>query len=308
MRKIHQSATLTTGCGDSVDLSGESNACTVCGSTEKRRVRYSFPPFQVVDCALCGTLHLSPLPSPELLAKIYNNNYYSDQDLEHGYLDYAAEATRIAHTYRRRLLYVRPFLGKTTTPRVLEIGAALGFGLPVARELFGDDIRACDVSREAVVACRDSGFRAALADPYGVCGEIEPHSLDLIYAFDVMEHLPDIRRFVRWLGGVIRPGGIFFVTTPDMDHVLNRVLGSRSPSIKIPQHVTYFTSDTLSEALRPCFTLRADRWDYQYVALGMLASRVAHILHLPPFRRDYGPTLSVPNGMRMFVFQKATDR
>jgi len=308
VRKIHQSTTLTTESGHSVDLLGQNKACPVCGSTEKRRVRYSFPPFDLVECALCGTLHLSPLPTVELLAKIYNNNYYKDQELEHGYLDYTAEAVRIARTYRRRLRYVKPFLSKIIAPRVLEIGAALGFGLPVASELFGVDIRACDVSQEAVAACRGSGFRASLADPYGICGEVESHSLDLVYAFDVMEHLPDIRRFVGWLDGVIRPGGIFFVTTPDMDHVLNRVLGSRSPSIKIPQHVTYFTSDTLSEALRPSFALRADRWDYQYVSFGMLASRVAHVMRMPPSTGNYGPTLPVPNGMRMFVFQKATNQ
>lgn len=304
MSKLHQSATLTTQSGQTRDLSGRNRACPVCASTEKRRVRYSFPPFALVECAQCGTLHLSPLPTPDLLAEIYNNNYYQDENQEHGYLDYAAEAERIARTYRRRLQFAKPFLGKVTAPKVLEIGAALGFGLQVARELFGPDILACDVSQEAVTACKKLGFSAKLTDAYGVCESIEAHSLDMVYAFDVVEHLPDIRRFVNWLDTVLKPGGLFFVTTPDMDHVLNRILGSRSPSIKIPQHIIYFTSDTLVDALQPSLKCQAHGWDYQYAGFSVLVSRLAHIMHVPPLKGNYGPTLPVPNGMRMYVFRK----
>ena len=304
MTKLHQSTTLTTQSGLTVDLSGRSKACPVCAFTEKRRVRYSFPPFDLVECAQCGTLHLTPLPTPELLAEIYNNNYYHDENQEHGYMDYAAEAERVALTYRRRLRYIKPYLGKVAAPKILEIGAALGFGLPEARKLFGTGILACDVSQEAITACQKLGFCAKQTDAYGVCEDIERHSLDMVYAFDVVEHLPDIRRFVNWLDKVLKPGGLFFVTTPDMDHVLNRILGSRSPSIKIPQHIIYFTSNTLTGALHPSFKLQAHQWDYQYVGFGMLLSRLAHIMHSPPLKSNYGPTIPVPNGMRMYVFQK----
>jgi 2-polyprenyl-3-methyl-5-hydroxy-6-metoxy-1,4-benzoquinol methylase len=126
----------------------------------------------------------------------------------------------------------------------------------------------------------------------------------MVYAFDVVEHLPDIRRFVSWLDTVLKPGGLFFVTTPDMNHVLNRILGSRSPSIKIPQHIIYFTTDTLTNALQPSFRHQAHSWDYQYVKLSMLLSRIAHIIHATPLKGNYGPTLSVLNGMSMYVFQK----
>ena len=95
MSKLHQSTKLTTQSGQTMDLSGRNRACPVCAFTEKRRVRYSYPPFDLVECAQCGTLHLTPLPTPELLAEIYNNNYYQDENQEHGYLDYAAESERI---------------------------------------------------------------------------------------------------------------------------------------------------------------------------------------------------------------------
>jgi 2-polyprenyl-3-methyl-5-hydroxy-6-metoxy-1,4-benzoquinol methylase len=304
MSKLHQNNTLRTQSGQLLDLSGESCACPVCGATKKGQVRYSFPPFDIVNCGQCHTLHLSPVPTPKLLAEIYNNNYYQDENLQHGYLDYAAEPERIGRTYRRRLQYLKPFLCNLTDPKVLEIGAALGFGLPVARELFGPNILACDISQEAVTACQKLGFKTKLTDAYATCPDIEPNSLDIVYAFDVVEHIPDFRKFVNWLDLVLKPGGLFFVTTPDMNHVLNKILGSRSPSIKIPQHIIYFTTNTLIAALQPSLKHRAQAWDYQYVGLSMLLSRIAHVMHIPLLTGNFGPSMLVPNGMQMCVFQK----
>ncbi len=308
MSKLHQSTHLITPSGSTLDLSGRDLSCPVCGHTVKRRVRYVFASFELAECAHCATLHLTPLPAPAQLAEIYNNNYYQDARQQHGYLDYAAEATRIARTYRRRLEYAKPFVRNTDRPRVMEMGAALGFGLPVARDVFGPNILACDVSAESVEACRKLGYEARLTDAYGVCADIPLCSLDMVFAFDVIEHLPAIPRFVDWLAGVLKPGGLFFVTTPDMDHVLNRLLGSRSPSIKIPQHIIYFTTATLTRALQTAFSCEAQRWDYQYVGLGMLVSRLAHVFHAPVLGGNYGPTLPVPNGMRMYVFRREDDR
>jgi 2-polyprenyl-3-methyl-5-hydroxy-6-metoxy-1,4-benzoquinol methylase len=306
MKKLHQSTQLKTASGETLHLSGSSYGCPVCGSTEKRRVKYSFPPFDMAECAVCNTLHLSPIPTPELLAQIYNSNYYHDADLEHGYFDYAADAVHIARTYHRRLLFVKPFLENITKPTVLEIGAALGFGLSEARDVLAANVLASDVSQEAIDACGKAGFSALLSDAYGTCEAIEPNSLDMVFAFDVIEHLPDMRYFTKWLKSVLKPGGLFFVTTPDMDHVLNQILGSRSPSIKIPQHITYFTTDTLLNTLKQGFSLVAHAWDFQYVGLGMLFSRLASIAGLPPFERKISTTVAVPNGMRMYVFRRET--
>lgn len=302
MKGIHQGAALRTGSSEILELTASNSACPVCGATEKRRVKYAFAPFDIAECAVCDSLHLTPMPTPELLSRIYNSNYYHDAELEHGYLDYKAQAAKIARTYRRRLRFVKPFLENEVNPTVLELGSALGFGLQVAREVLGGHVLACDVSEEAVAASEKVGFKAHLADAYGTCDAIQSRSLDMVFAFDVIEHLPDIRRFSAWLRRVLKPGGIFFVTTPDMDHVLNRILGARSPSIKIPQHVTYFTTITLKNAFSQGFTLKAQEWDFQYVGLGMLLSRLAHIARLPALKHEFGPTLIVPNGMRMYVF------
>ena len=308
MTKLHQNILLKTTRGQVVDLRGNKYNCTVCGSTKKNRIRYSFDDFSLVECSECTTLHLSPLPTPELLKQIYNNNYYNDSNLEHGYLNYEADERRIARTYRRRLKFSKAYLPNLNNPTVLEIGAALGFGLSEIKGMLNANVIACDISKEAVTACEKAGFQAHVTDVYGTSESITPHSIDMVAAFDLIEHLPDIHHFTEWLKKVIKPGGLFFITTPNMDHVLNKILGSRSPSIKIPQHITYFTTHSLQNALKDGFTLEACAWDYQYIGLGMFFSRVAHIVGFPQIKQAFGPTILVPNGMCMYIFRKGMNK
>ena len=304
MTKLHQNILLKTSKGEVLNLSGSKYDCPVCGSTEKSLVKYSFADFNLVECYACATMHLSPLPTTELLSQIYNNNYYNDSNLEHGYLDYSAEKARIRRTYYRRLKFLKPHLRSLTNPAVLEIGAALGFGLSKIKDFLNANVIACDISKDAVAACKKEGFQSYLTDEYGTCKSLAPNSIDIVIGFDLIEHLPDVSRFTEWLKLVLKPGGLFFITTPNMNHILNKMLGSRSPSIKIPQHVIYFTTTTLQNALKNSFTLEACAWDYQYVGLGMFFSRLAHIFGLPQLKQEFGPTILVPNGMGMYVFRK----
>ena len=308
MARIHQTPVISTPAGDLRALEGAREQCPACGVTEAGRTRYDYSPFSVVTCAACGALHLSPLPSLEVLRALYNNNYYRDPCLQHGYLDYSAAHREVVKTYTRRLSYLRRLLPSSPSTQrraVHELGAALGHGLDLARDLLSADVSASDVSAEAVESCRRRGFAASVSDGFGVSADLPPGSIDVMYAFDVIEHLPALPAFRAWLAKVVRPGGVFFVTTPDMRHPLNRLLGRRSPSIKIPQHLSYFTTATLQRALAPEFVLQSSAWDFSCVELGLLLSRLGHVAGLPARSWRFGPALWVPNGMRMYVFQRA---
>jgi len=121
----------------------------------------------------------------------------------------------------------------------------------------------------------------------------------------VIEHLTNLPLFLDWSAQALCPDGILVFTTPDMTHPINKLLGLRSPSIKIPQHVVYFTRRALDRLLKPRFEPVFHCWDWQWVSLGQLASRIRMIFGLNALSANRSPrAILVPNGMRLFVYRR----
>lgn len=305
--RLHQSATLQLSDGTVISLVGTDTRCPVCGSHDKNGLWAQVDDFEIRTCAACQTLHLTPLPNPQALSLLYNTNYYNDLGLSHGYLDYRVEQISIERTYRARLEKIQRVVEHFKPDgfaHVHEIGSALGFGLPIAESIFKTRITASDISEEAIEACLGLGYETFKSDEFGRAMGAQLSIADLVYSFDVIEHLTDIPMFADWLASFIQPGGFFCVTTPDMRHPMNRVLHSRSPSIKVPQHVIYFTDHTLSMALSNHFRLIRSFWDYQILSLGSLVTRLLHILGLPPQGGNFGPAIPIYNGMKLYILER----
>lgn len=75
--------------------------------------------------------------------------------------------------------------------------------------------------------------------------------LDLVVSLQVIEHLPDIPRFVAEVARVLRPGGEFVCATPNR---LTFTPGSDTPVN--PFHTREFTAAELRETLAAHFTVR----------------------------------------------------
>ena len=49
---------------------------------------------------------------------------------------------------------------------------------------------------------------------------------------------------------MLKPGGVIVVATPNMGSFWRRSLGHYWPSFKIPEHILYFTKQTLTTAMK----------------------------------------------------------
>ncbi|NOR69216.1 MAG: methyltransferase domain-containing protein [Methylomarinum sp.] len=305
-QKLHQSLTFNVE-GENIKVGRADVTCPVCNDGKDTDTAiYDFDSISIVKCSNCSTMHLKPMPDEESLKSIYNNNYYNDKEQVHGYYDYAAEVRSIEKTYSKRLKFVKEVLGLSVirTAQFHEIGCALGIGLSVINNEFSTLASGSDISKDAEQACKVKGFPFSRSDSLGR-HNFGDRQKDIVLIFDVIEHLSDIQEFVAFLGDFVSENGYVVITTPNMDDPFNKLLGSRSPSIKIPQHTIYFTTDTLIKALDERFVLVKSKRDYQYSPISRIFERLSHIFGLKfKLLKRCNTDLLIPNGMSVYTFKK----
>jgi hypothetical protein len=67
---------------------------------------------------------------------------------------------------------------------------------------------------------------------------------DVITAFDVIEHVPDPHAFTRAVAERLEPGGVWLLSTPDVESLTARLFGRRW-HFYYPYHLSYFGPSTL---------------------------------------------------------------
>ncbi len=119
---------------------------------------------------------------------------------------------------------------------VLDAGCGAGYGaaeLSAARYVAG-----FDVSEEAARHAARSYGSARICFAAGTCTAMPfaDASVDLITAFEVIEHLEDYGALLAEARRVLRPGGVFLVSTPNRDYYAE----SRAEAGPNPFHVREF--------------------------------------------------------------------
>ncbi len=286
----------------------EKSWCPSClsPSSQGNKIKFDLDSVSIVECEKCGVLHLNPLPTAEYLHHIYNSNYYNDSEQAQGYYDYEGDEQNLRKTYAKRFRKIIKALGISDTKNLSlhEIGCATGIGLDEMGKISGSKISGSDISKDAQEACAKKGLQFFRSD------EQARHSLDsgkkdLVIIYDVVEHLRDFATFQEFLAKLVEPGGYVAITTPNFDSFFNKLLGKRSPSIKIPQHTIYFNSTTLAAAMAGRFQLKHEFSDSQYTSLTRLFERVSLAINIDLHLK--GPSnwnVLVPNGMSLYIFQR----
>jgi SAM-dependent methyltransferase len=95
--------------------------------------------------------------------------------------------------------------------RALDVGAAGGGNTRVLRRL-GWDAAALEYGAEGAGVARERGLATLRADATAL--PLADGSVDLVMAFDVLEHLDDDDTAVAEIARVLRPGGHFLVAVP----------------------------------------------------------------------------------------------
>ena len=214
---------------------GSSVACVVCGHATLRPLHSG-----LMRCDECGMVTAQIAEDVQELPNLYGDRFFCGNE----YADYIGDKRHIQRNFRQRL---RTVLQYVPSGRLVEMGCAHGFFLELAQQHF--EVRGYDVSREAVE------YATRVLDVPAVCGDflsddaLAPGSVDVVTMWDVIEHVPEPRRFVQRSADVLRERGHLLLTTGDMDSWLARRQGPKWRLICPPTHLQYFSATTIRRLL-----------------------------------------------------------
>lgn len=215
-------------------------ACPVCGK-DTGEFRYVKAGFSLFRCALCTLLFVGDPPADT--SALYDASYFFGGSARGGYVDYDAEKQAMRSTFARSLDLLERFV---PTGRLLDVGAATGFFLALAKER-GWDVRGVELSPAAVAVAATRGIEVVAGTletaPY------EERSFDAVTMFDVLEHVQRPAALVERTRQLLRPGGALVINTPDSASVCARLMARRWHLLCPPEHLALFNQRSLAKLL-----------------------------------------------------------
>jgi len=144
--------------------------------------------------------------------------------------------------------------------RLLDVGCGAGEFLAHARVL-GWNVTGLEVDPGAAKLAATLGIEVVQA-PLEHAG-IPSTSFDAVTMNHVIEHLHDPEATLREVHRVLRPGGVLWLATPNIDSPLLRRIGARWRGLEPPRHLLLFNRRALSAMLEAA-GFASLRWQRAY--------------------------------------------
>ncbi len=258
----------------------EEISCNICGRNETRTIYEStlpqdlslevtkrFAPAdhtkgndRIVQCLHCGFIYSSPRMKQEYIWQGYSEAV-DDK--------YATQAEARMTTFKRALKTIQQYLPQKG--KILDVGCAAGFFLKVASDA-GWDAHGIEPNKGLAEFGR-TRYGVNIVTENFLSIHLPSNSFDAVTLWDVIEHVPDPRAYMREVLRILKPGGYFFVNIPDFGSIFAKLSGKKWWFLS-PVHIYYFNRITLKKMLAiEGFTVVTIRMHWQTLALGYLFER-----------------------------------
>lgn len=209
-------------------------ACVACGSARSRPLGVKNE-FDVVTCLECDSVYTPYSP------------WYTSSDFYAGFYLNEDELSPPAFVNERLEEITAEFSVYRNSNRLLDIGCGAGNLLQAARRN-GWHAQGLDVSAGAVKHVRGLGFDVFEGELHDAA--FPSQHFDVITAAELLEHLVDPRPLLNEVARILRPGGLFWTTTPHARGLSGRVLGLNWRCVWPPEHLQLFSIRGLTKLLR----------------------------------------------------------
>jgi len=222
-------------------------------SEQAKVVTPGWEAMRVARCAQCGFYYVDPMPfwSDSALQALYGTEYFGQESAW-----WHRQRTQVDP--QRRLEVIereQDASGAKKRGRLLDVGCGQGYVLEHALQR-GWDV--CGLEPAQVWASKTANRLGVQVWAQRVeDADVPEASVDAVFSDSVIEHLPEPETMLHLARRVLRPGGLFYLVTPNADALVNHVRGwlfrlvgsRRSPYIEplcSPYHVVGFTPRSLS--------------------------------------------------------------
>lgn len=164
-------------------------------------------------------------------------------------------------------------LAHAPDPRILDLGCGAGEGTAAVGQQ-GWQVWGVDLSPEAARFARAAYPAPNIAFASMDAGRLgfASRAFDAVVSIEVIEHLADPRSYLREAARVLKPGGLFVLSTP------NQLRSSPTPGSMWPEHVHEYHPTELQALLEPFFSSVALWSEYVPVYEGNPARRAMRAL------------------------------
>jgi SAM-dependent methyltransferase len=225
--------------------------CLACGSKHvshwatARDVEYAAVPdsFDYVRCGDCCTLSIVD-PPQDRLGEIYPANYYS-------FSETGASPVERVKAWLDQRQFRKLFAGvKGDKLAALDVGGGAGWLLTTAKAV---EPRLTETTVVDLDADAEARARAAGHDFF--LGPVESYEtdkkFDVIFLLNLIEHVADPVAVLTRMRGLLAPGGVIFVKTPNHDSLDARLFQHRSwGGLHAPRHWVIFSPESFGQAAR----------------------------------------------------------
>jgi SAM-dependent methyltransferase len=212
--------------------------CPLC-ETPVSENKFSVNEFVFKKCPFCRALFVANELSLEDLAGHYSESYYEAEDStdkgRKGYPSYRKAQESLKNSFQQKLNVVQKYI---PSGRLLDAGAAYGTFLTLASETY--TCVGVELSQyAATVAAKE--FHVDVKNGSIENAPFPNECFDVVVMWDIVEHLRNPVRALQEVYRVLRPGGICFVSTDDVNNWLVRLLNTKWWGIAPPLHLCHFS-------------------------------------------------------------------
>jgi len=223
--------------------------CPACNAVEHEDAFVKFL-FGYVTCMRCGTIFMTPRPSPEIMSSYYagseNYKYWATHIFP------ASEEARREKIHKPWLCRVVDYCDRYAVPKKILVEVGPGFGtfasLATHSRVFGQVI-AVEPTPEMAQACFERGVDVINKRIEDISNDIE--EADIIVSFETLEHLFEPRFFLQQAARLLKPGGLLVLSCPNGQGFDISMLGGKALAVD-PEHVNFFNPGSLTLLVESC--------------------------------------------------------